>query len=151
MILCPDCIFSSSPRPVIHIQVTSLAGPTPACGFLPQAPRPQVPVLTPTFDLLSLSNTWNWEMPPVSLPEESHGQRSLPGYSPWDHKESDTTERLTAAVISSVCAPLLSHVPLFCPPHPPTVDCSPPDSSVPGIPQARIPEWIAFSSSRVSS
>ena len=24
-----------------------------------------------------------------------HGQRSLVGYSPWGHKESDTTERLT--------------------------------------------------------
>ena len=28
----------------------------------------------------------------VFLPGESHGQRSLAGYSPWDHKESDTTE-----------------------------------------------------------
>ena len=27
--------------------------------------------------------------------EDPHGQRSLVGYSPWDHKESDTTERLT--------------------------------------------------------
>ena len=27
---------------------------------------------------------------PVFLPEESHGQRSLVGYSPWDCKESDT-------------------------------------------------------------
>ena len=26
--------------------------------------------------------------------EKSHGQRSLVDYSPWDHKESDTTERL---------------------------------------------------------
>ena len=26
-----------------------------------------------------------------------HGQRSLAGYSPWDHKESDTTERLSTA------------------------------------------------------
>ena len=26
------------------------------------------------------------------LPGEFHGQRSLLGYSPWDHKESDTTE-----------------------------------------------------------
>ena len=26
--------------------------------------------------------------------ENPHGQRSLAGYSPWDHKESDTTERL---------------------------------------------------------
>ena len=25
----------------------------------------------------------------------SHGQRSLVSYSPWDHKESDTTEHLT--------------------------------------------------------
>ena len=27
-----------------------------------------------------------------SVPGESHGQRSLAGYSPWDHKELDTTE-----------------------------------------------------------
>ena len=26
------------------------------------------------------------------MPGESHGQRSLVGYSPWDCKESDTTE-----------------------------------------------------------
>ena len=29
------------------------------------------------------------------LPREFHGQRSLAGYSPWDCKELDTTERLT--------------------------------------------------------
>ena len=29
---------------------------------------------------------------PVFLPGEFHGQRSLVGYSPWCHKESDTTE-----------------------------------------------------------
>ena len=29
------------------------------------------------------------------MPGKSHGQRSLVGYSPWGHKESDTTERLT--------------------------------------------------------
>ena len=29
---------------------------------------------------------------PVLLPGESHGQRSLVGYSPWGRKESDTTE-----------------------------------------------------------
>ena len=32
---------------------------------------------------------------PVFLPGEFHGQRSLAGYSPGGHKESDTTERLT--------------------------------------------------------
>ena len=29
---------------------------------------------------------------PVFLPGESHGQKSLVGYSPWGHKELDTTE-----------------------------------------------------------
>ena len=28
------------------------------------------------------------------LARESHGQRSLVGYSPWGHKDSDMTERL---------------------------------------------------------
>ena len=28
----------------------------------------------------------------VFLPGESHGQRSLVGYSPWGHRELDTTE-----------------------------------------------------------
>ena len=32
---------------------------------------------------------------PVFLPGEFHGQRDLVGYSSWDHKEQDTTERLT--------------------------------------------------------
>ena len=29
---------------------------------------------------------------PVFLPGESHGQRSLVGYSPWGRKESDTND-----------------------------------------------------------
>ena len=33
-----------------------------------------------------------WQPMPVFLPRESHGQRSLVGYSPWGCKESDTTE-----------------------------------------------------------
>ena len=33
--------------------------------------------------------------PPVFLPGESHGQRSLAGYSPWDYKELNKTEQLT--------------------------------------------------------
>jgi len=31
---------------------------------------------------------------PVFMPGKSHGPRSLRGYSPWGHKESDTTEWL---------------------------------------------------------
>ena len=33
-----------------------------------------------------------WQPNPVFLPGESHGQRSLLGYSPWDRKWLDTTE-----------------------------------------------------------
>ena len=33
-----------------------------------------------------------WQLTPVFLPGESHRQRSLAGYSPWGHTESDTTE-----------------------------------------------------------
>ena len=29
-----------------------------------------------------------WQPTLVFLPEKSHGQRSLLGYSPWGHKES---------------------------------------------------------------
>ena len=36
-----------------------------------------------------------WQSTPVFLPGESHGQRSLAGYSPWGHKELDTVEWLT--------------------------------------------------------
>ena len=38
-----------------------------------------------------------WEDPlekGILLPGESHGRKSLVGYSPWGHKESDTTELL---------------------------------------------------------
>ena len=30
----------------------------------------------------------------------SHGQRSLAGYSPWGHKESDMTEQLTLSLFT---------------------------------------------------
>ena len=33
-----------------------------------------------------------WQPAPVLLPGESHGQRSLAGYSPWGYNESDMTE-----------------------------------------------------------
>ena len=36
-----------------------------------------------------------WQPTSVFLPGGSHGQRSLVGYNPWGHKESDTTDRLT--------------------------------------------------------
>ena len=37
--------------------------------------------------------TWRrkWQPTPVFLPGESHGQKSLEGYSPWGHKKSTNT------------------------------------------------------------
>ena len=37
----------------------------------------------------------SWQPTPVFLPGKSQEQTSLAGYSPWDHKESDMTERLS--------------------------------------------------------
>ena len=36
-----------------------------------------------------------WQPTLVFLPGEFHEERRLVGYSPWGHKESDITERLT--------------------------------------------------------
>ena len=36
-----------------------------------------------------------WQSTPVFLPGEFHGQRNLAGYSPWGHRELDTTGRWT--------------------------------------------------------
>ena len=39
---------------------------------------------------------WRKQQPtPVFLPRKFHGQGSLVGYSPWGHKESDTTQHST--------------------------------------------------------
>ena len=42
---------------------------------------------------------WNrkWQPTPGFLPGKFHGQMSLVGYSPWDHKELDTTEHACIA------------------------------------------------------
>ena len=37
---------------------------------------------------------------PVFLPEESHGQRSLAGYSPRGHEESDMMWALTIHIVN---------------------------------------------------
>ena len=37
-----------------------------------------------------------WQSTPVFSPRKSHGQSSLAGHRPWGHKESDTTECLSA-------------------------------------------------------
>ena len=44
-----------------------------------------------------------WQPTPVYLPGISHGWRSRAGYSPWGHKESDTTEQLHSLTHSLAC------------------------------------------------
>ena len=40
---------------------------------------------------------------PVFLPGESHGLRSLEGYSPWGHKESDMTDSTEHKCMGITC------------------------------------------------
>ena len=51
----------------------------------------------PVFDPWVGKSPWKreWLPIPVFLPRDFHGQRSLAGYSPWSHGESDKTEWLT--------------------------------------------------------
>ena len=65
------------------------------------------------------------EMAPDSsifLPGKFSGQMSLVGYSPQDHKESDTTESLSTVQFSSV----VQSYPTLCDP----MDCSTPGLAV---------------------
>ena len=50
----------------------------------------------PRFDSWVGKTPWRrkWQSTPALLLGKSHGWRSLIGYSPWGHKESDTTEWL---------------------------------------------------------
>ena len=56
------------------------------------------------------SISWFWKIPwrkkwqPISifLPEKSHGQRSLAGYSPWGLKELDVTEHAQVVPVGVV-------------------------------------------------
>ena len=57
-----------------------------------------------------------WQPIPVFLPGESHGQRSLAGYSLWGRKESDMTEHFPLSITLSTakkgavpCADLTVH------------------------------------------
>ena len=60
----------------------------------------------------SLFMNWRrkWQPTPVFLPGESHGQWSLLAYSPWGHKESDTTEQLALQYTVVESASLIAHL-----------------------------------------
>ena len=65
------------------------------------------------FDSLEGNIPWRrkWQPTPEFLPGKSHGQRSLVGYSPRGHRESDMTERLNgnqrAPAVSSQTFPIV--------------------------------------------
>ena len=62
-----------------------------------------------TYTLSSFSRSQPWSL---SL-GEFHGQRSLVGYNPWGHKESDTTEWLTHTLYLDWCY-YLSNILYIC-------------------------------------
>ena len=71
--------------------------------------------------------------------ENSHGQMSLAGYSPWGRKESDMNKRLTTSVQFSSVAQLC-----------PTL-CNPMNHSTPGLPvHHQLPEFTQTHVHRVS-
>ena len=73
----------------------------------------------------------SWEDPlekgmeptPVFIPWKSYGQRSMAGYSPWGHKESDTTE-VTSHAHSILVFVQFSSVTQSCPTLWDPMDCS---------------------------
>ena len=71
---------------------------------------------------------------PVLLPGKSHGWRSLVGYSPWGHKESDTTEWLHFLSLSlqSISRSSLQHLTSFKEDKKKPIPCPPEDGNLVG-------------------
>ena len=97
-------------------------------------------------DIETRVQSLGWEDPlkdlptPVFLPGDSHGQRSLVGYSPWGPKNWPQLSDFSTAAATATAKSLQS-CPTLCDP----IDSSPPGSPVPGILQARMLEWVAIS------
>ena len=73
------------------MEVTVLGkNPLPDQHTAPQCRRSRRHVFDPWVGKMPWRR--KWQPTPVCFPGESHGQRSLEGYSPWGHKESDITE-----------------------------------------------------------
>ena len=80
---------------------------------------------------LSQRSPWRrvWQPTPVFLPGESHGQRSLAGYSPWGRQESDRTDWLTHTHTHTHTPVQFSSVAQSCP-----TLCDPMNCSTSGLP-----------------
>ena len=108
-------------------------------------------------EMATHSSTLAWRIPwreePGRTLSVTQAWTLLVDYSPWGHKELDTTERLHLLTYGcpeppfTFCSLVAKLCLTFC--HP--MDCSPPGSSVQVIFQARIMEQVAISFSRESS
>ena len=139
---------------------------TVLCGF----PVPQLvknPPGRPGFDLWVGKIPWRREQlpTPVFWPGEFHGL-----YSPWGHRESDTTEWLSLSLLSFWDNWFIQFLDIFltvymsifrgnkvkvkvarlCPTLCNPMDCNSSGSFVHGILQATILEWVTISFSRES-
>ena len=68
------------------------AGGAGGAGWIPGSGIQRIRAWQPT------SSTLAWRTPWTEEPGEPHGRRSLAGYSPWGHNESDMTELLTLSL-----------------------------------------------------
>ncbi|CAN0562023.1 unnamed protein product, partial [Rangifer tarandus platyrhynchus] len=75
-----------------YVALETNPSPSPPTPFLLPS---SLSLLTTIFPIMKIPQRRKWLPTPAFLPEKSHGQRNLAGYSPWGWKESDTTERLS--------------------------------------------------------
>ena len=112
----------------------------------------------------TIYNSQDGQPTPVFLPGKSQGWRSRTGCSPYRHKESDTTERLHSlsrleatyvsinrgmdkdVVYTVECCSCSYVLTKSCLTYYDPMDCSLAGSSVYGMSQARILEWVVISS-----
>ena len=91
-LLLISCLRSGKAETVFHTDYWVLGFPGDAGGKEPacQCGRHERHGFDPWVGKIPWRRAW--QPTPVFLPGEVHGQRSLAGYSPWGHKELDSTE-----------------------------------------------------------
>ena len=107
------------------------------CGFLVLLLTQALPVAGGSF-----SAFWAQQNCPIPHISDRSSQSG-----PCLHQESHLIAPFYFSNSAFMCPKSLQSCPTFCDP----VDCSPPGSSVHGILQAKIQEWVAMPSSRASS
>ena len=90
-------IFEILVLDMVHTQHTSVNPWRPGIPWWLRWSRICLQCGRPGFDPSAGKIPWRrkWQLTPLFLPGQSHGQRSLVGFSPWGQKESDMTEWLT--------------------------------------------------------